>query len=235
MTKLAKLQTSIRVAELSGTATNILQTYADLSPIEDETLQSIIDELDGQNKEMILALEKDKVISELEKYDEARDRAYINIYYFMKGQELAAFSSFYAQVKTVYDTVMKYGLRITRLSYNEQTAQINSFLADLESEENVAALKTISQISGLIQILTTAQREFEQAYSRYLSKLNERKGQKNASEIKPKLLFILNDKLVVYMRSAATFTANTHGIFAGELALAINKTNQNIKERNRQG
>ncbi|MFV0522132.1 MAG: hypothetical protein ACK5MI_06870 [Mangrovibacterium sp.] len=53
----------------------------------------------------------------------------------------------------------------------------------------------------------------------------------SASEVKPAVVKTINDKLVVYLRAQSQFNAENYGNFANDVAIIINKTNENVKER----
>ncbi len=232
--KIFKLIKTVRVAELNGTLNNILQAHADTGIEGDAALQSIIDELLAQNQELTTALEQNRQLSEMEKYDETRDQAYRSVYYFLHGHTFVPEGTLpYVPAKTLFSVVEKYGLGINSLSYDEQTGQLNSLLEELSSESNQQHMNTIPFVGGMVDTLKQAQADFIGAYSNYATKLSEMKGSKSATELKHEILKTLNDKLVMYMRAMSQIMGNKHQSFASELSMFINKTNQNINERQR--
>ncbi len=226
-----KLLARIRLSELSGTSTNIVQVFDDLPPIGDTTLSDLMDNVKVENGLLIIAMNQDKALSELEDFDEKRDSAMRDVYYYVQGcTHLPAGDAAVAADK-LFTLLKKYSVGITQYSYNQETGEINSLLVELATVENSARIATIPQLDTLVATLETTQRAFEQAYSSYLSQISENKNKQSASSIKPLLLDLINDRLVIYLRSKAIFSPEVYGAFADKVATAISKTNANIRER----
>ncbi len=231
MQTISKLKVNVRISELGGTLKNIVKAYADSGIVEDSTLQALIDELASANINLSIAIEQSKALSELEHYDEKRDHATRQLYYYLQGQIYSPLEATVAAAKVLFAEIKKYGISLVKLSYNEETGQIDSLLGDLAAEDKATAIAAVPGLDNLIAQLIEAQAAFNQAYSDELSQLSEQQNKQSASSMKPGILHLLNDKLIIYLRTQALFQEATYGAFAQKVAIAIAKTNANIKER----
>ncbi|MCG8513597.1 MAG: DUF6261 family protein [Halanaerobiales bacterium] len=228
--EILKLNAKVRLGELSGTITNVTEAHNEKSEISnDSTLSMLINELINTNNKFTAAYNQDKVLSELENFDEQRDAAMRSVYHYVQGCTHLPQGNTATAAHKVFTLLTKYGIGIVSQSYNQQTGEINSLLNDLSMPDNAEAVATIPSLSDMVASLHEAQRNFEQAYAQFLARSSDNKL--NASDIKPQLLNILNNKLVVYLRSQVIFNPETYNAFAAKVATAINRTNSNIKER----
>ncbi len=103
------------------------------------------------------------------------------------------------------------------------------FIFFVEQEFIQILIATIPSMADMVKNLVTTQINFEKAYDVYLGQLNEDRSKESASQIKSHVVKIINDRLVVYLRSQLTF--NT--LIYGELGSAIVTENINraVNER----
>lgn len=233
--KISKLFTNARIGELADTATALINTYGTSGITEDATLQMIIDELKASNQALVFAVEKDQAISKLEEYDEARDTAVQDLYHYMQGCSRVGTELTKKAAENIFRLIQKYGVGIVKLSYAEESTQINSLLGDLSAPELESEINMVVFLGGLIDKLKSTQAQFESYYESYLGELAKNKEQRSASSIKPETLSIINNRLVKYLRSQAEFNATTYGELAQKVSIAIDRTNQNIRERRSRG
>lgn len=225
MAGINKLATRCKVTEANGTATNIIDVHSKATLPEDATLTMIMDELKTNNDLLTTAVNKDEGIAKTEEYDAKRDRAYQNLYHFIFG--MTKLGS--ADSMTLWAIMKRYGSGIIKESYTDETSKLNSLIEELNAHST-----EIDSVSGTVYLLTelkTAQKEFQDYYSEYVKILNEAGKIQSASEVKPAVMKTINDKLVVYLRTQAQFNADNYGDFANQVAILINKTNENVKER----
>ncbi len=229
--KISTLLTTARISEVGGTGENLLKAYADTGITEDANLQTIINLLTEKNALLITAIEKNKAYSQLEEFDQARDAAFKALYQYLEACTLLPEGITQTAALGIFPTLKKYGIGMTRLPYTEQTAQMKSLIEELAKDAITEQSSKIVHLDGMIETLKQTQTDFQQAHSDYTSQISLSKGEQSATELKSEVLQIINEKLVMYMRAMATTFPDTHAQFAQELAVEINKTNQNIKSR----
>lgn len=231
MTKISKLIVNSRLGEVNATASNVQVAYAQSGITEDATLQGFIDELTEANNALTLAIDKDKALSELEIYDDTRDRALQDLFYYLQGMSRVPEGPAKEPANRLFTLFQKYGIGIVALSYNEESSKIDSLLADLATTESQAHIAKLPYVEQMIQSIKDAQAQFSTAHYRYVEQLRKLSNQPNASELKPQVLDILNNKLVVYLRGMLTFNPTQYSNFAQELGIIINRSNEQVRNR----
>lgn len=227
---ISKLISSARLAEVNGTVTNILNTFNTAEIVDDATLQEVMDELNANNVKLTIAIEKDRATSKLEEFDEARDKAYSNLYQYIKVNAGIEVKNITDKVNRVFDILKKYP-NISRLSNTEKTSQINSLLNDLATDEVTTNLQYMNLGLSLRQDLIKAQTAFEEAYNQYLEDKKNDKTKQSASAVKPLVLDTLNNKLVVLLRTQVMFNREIYADFGHKVQLAIEQTNSYVRAR----
>lgn len=230
--KISKLITSARVGEVSGCATNLRNSFLEeQEALNDELLDGIMQRANEANQQLIIAIEKDRVLSGMEAADEARDAAMSALVGFVKGQSYLTHADWHKAALAVHAVIGKYSTGINQLSYAEQTAKINSLLEELASSKYSVLVDQILYLSAMISDLRSAQTTFEAAYAAYMEALKKNREIPNATAVKPQLLSIINNDLVVYLRATGKFYGQTHGSFGTKAGQIIDKINSNIRSR----
>ncbi len=231
MNTILKLKTSARVSEVNAVAKSILKAYTESSMTEDTTLQLIMNELTSESALLNTAIEQDKALSQMEVYDEARDSAFRGLFYYLQGCTHLISTTTATAAQHLFTLVQKYGVGITQLSYAEQTGQMSSLIEELEQESNQAHITNIPGMADMVENLVKTQADFEKTYDVYLGQLNEDRNKQNASQIKSRVVKVINDRLVVYLRSQLTFNTAVYGDLGGKIAIAIENINSTVSER----
>ena len=125
----------------------------------------------------------------------------------------------------------KYGLAIIGESYASESSFIVSLLRDLSKTKLQKAIAKLSGLSEIIVELTAAQSAFETSRITYEEERAKENGFKNATYIKKEVLYIINGKLVIYLRAMEQVDESTYGDFVRTVALIINKNNEVVKKR----
>ncbi len=233
MLKILKLESRVRLGELGGTVSHVLEAYSQSGITEDAILQSVIDELSAINTSFTVAMTQSRMLSELENYDDMRDSVIRGIYYYLHGCTHLPVETTSSAAKRLLAEFKKYGLGVSKLSYTEESGQLNSLLGDLKNTDNAADITAVPNLKEMVEKLEQTQKDFQRMHSKYLSQLSQVQNKQTASVLKYDLMGVLNDKLVVYLRSQIIFNQDTHLAFAREVALIINKINGNIRERSK--
>lgn len=235
MERIYKLIRNVRTAELNGIISIIIKAYlnaiAKLMLTADNVLKQIFDELTELNRQLAIALEKERLYSNLKAFDTQRDNAFRSFHSLIKGFLSLTDHAIYPAVQRVFAILDKYGVASTNQAYDTQTGLFNSLMEELAAEETQNAISAITYASEKHEALVEAHQNFINEYAAYRAKVNESKSQKSASDLVPEVLDVLNNKLVGYLRTMSNVDADTYGSFTDEIALTINQANQTIKER----
>ncbi len=230
--KVNTLLTTARMKEVGETVQNILKAYDNCALCKDANLQRIIDLLAQKNNQLIAAFEKCKAHSALEKCDEERNKAFKNLYYYLKACTLSPMGIDRTIAESIFPLFEKHGICIDKLAYEEQNSQTKHLCKELECQDLMARTKRNAQLDDMLESLKKAQANFLKVHNNYSSQIKLSAKEQSAKELKNSVLEIINEQLVMYMRAMEKTFPETHAAFATKLANEIDKTNQNIKNRN---
>lgn len=104
---------------------------------------------------------KGKSVAEL---DKQRAQIYKKLRIYLQGCIQVESLPTYNQAVAVYEYFKKYGLKLTSLTYAEESAQLTRLLTDLDTEENLQRLDDLS-VKSLFEELKKVQAEFEKMYT----------------------------------------------------------------------
>lgn len=160
MLKIPRLLTQVRIGELADTATALINTCTTSGISEDATLVLIVEELKASNQALVVAVEKDQALSRLDEHDGTRDQIVQDLFYYTKGCSRVGEAASIQAAQSVFEVIQKYGVGIVRLSYAEESTQINSLLGDLATPALASQVERVAFLPALVAKLKTAQTQF---------------------------------------------------------------------------
>ncbi|MFV0506246.1 MAG: DUF6261 family protein [Bacteroidales bacterium] len=188
----SKIIKSARIADLSGSANEIVNIYKKSNISAYPDYQPMVVEIEKQNSMLITAINKSKAQSEQADMDARRDECVSAINALALGYLNVPAEPIKSSANKFWTIFSKYGTKINNLSYTAESAQIKSLLEELTAADMVGAVSELPHMEGLIANLQTAQAEFEKAELKYDSESATLKGEDSASTIKPLMLQALN-------------------------------------------
>ncbi len=231
MLKILKLESRVRLSELGSTISNVLEAYTNSNITKDIPLQSVINELIAINTTFSSTIAISEMVSQLESYEEIGDTVTKGIYYYLQSCVHLPTSAISLAAEKLLIELKKHGLGASKFSFNEETIHFKSLLESLSSKHHANEINSIPNLKTMVEKLVTTQQDYQDLHNKYLSIQNKKQNKQSASDIKYELLKVLNDKLVIYLRSQIIFNQEVYLNFAQEVASAINKTNNDIKKR----
>jgi hypothetical protein len=225
-----KLIPSSRVTEVNDVATRESGAYAD-SGLTDPYLTSSFTSLDAANLELSKAIRRSKTESELEIKDEARDNYVRSLYYLLTGFTHHPDAEIREAAQLLLNIFDNYGLSITGESYATESSLITSMLLEFQKPEYAEAIEALSGCAGLIEGLAITQADFEQVRIAWEKEKAKEGLLSNATETKKKVVDIINNKIVVYLRAMVEVNAETYTVFAATFAQIIAENNEVVKKR----
>jgi len=226
-----KLKINSRVAEVNDASNRISGAYAKTSLSSDSHLSAIMTNLGTESAFLTTAIKRMKAESDLEAKDEIRDEALRALYYLLQGyihHPVATIKTAAVELDKVF---ANYGLSITGDNYATESTLINSLLEDLAKEKYQSSVDALSGCSELITALKTTQDDFEEARIAFETEQAEENTLENATALKKKVLNIINDQLVVYLRAMVQVDGETYGSFGNTIAQIIADNNEVVKKR----
>ena len=226
-----KLIHQSRTTEVADASARMNVAYSQTGLQSDTHLAMIFGDLSLQTELLTAALRRAKSESELQLKDEARDDKMRSLYYLITGYTHHPDPVIKAAAVTITRIFDHYGLRITEESYASESALITSLLMDLSYPAYQQEIITLSGCAALIQVLQNSQGDFE--FTRVAWEKDKAKEGvlENASELKTKVVIIINERLVVYLRAMQQVNAEMYGEFANTIAVIIAENNKTVRRR----
>ena len=225
-----KLIAKSRVTEVNDVATRSLGAF-NQSGITDPYLSTTFTSLDAANLKLSEVIKRTKAESDLEEKDEVRDDKVRGLYYLLNGFLYHPTKKIKEAAQSLMEVFNKYGLAVIGESYASESSLLGSLLLDLAKPEYADAIATLSGCADLIGQLQGAQTDFEQARIAYETEKAKEGMLQNATEIKKNVVYLLNEKIVVYLQAMEQVNAETYGVLAATVAQIIAENNEVVKKR----
>ena len=225
-----KLLITSRVTEVNDVGTRMSVAYH-AQGIVDPYLTTTFGSLDAANFELSKAIRRSKSESNLETKDEVRDGYTRSLYYLINGfthHPAAAISESARLVLRAFDN---YGISLVSESYANESALISSMLLEFQKPEYVQPIANLSGCGELVQALTSAQADFEQARIAYETEKAQDGMVANATEIKKEVVELVNTKIVVYFEAMQQVNPAIYGALASTFAQMIAENNVQVRRR----
>ncbi len=228
-----RVKSTVRITEIDGLSDTIIRLFqADSQAQEDAFLKGQISELTVLSDSITQAILQDKIISNLDEADSARDEAVRNL-----GSLLSGYAVFpveekknaAALLKAIYDKYSKSG--ILTANYISESSMIESLLSDLSAAEAAAAVAKLDGIADMISSVRTAQDSFTAANDAFV-KANGSKSQ-SASSYKKPILQIINDKIVNYLNTMSMVGNTALADFTKSVDAEIGRVNETVSKRSK--
>lgn len=229
--KLNKLNRNSKVTEVYTAGITIHQAYSQGDWTGETHMIEIFAKLLETNQKLKTALDKGRVESTLKEKDSIRDQSVKALYYLVQGANYHTSDTVKEATSTILPIINKYGLNVTRQSYANETARIDSLLEDLSNVELQTKINEISGCGDAITTLQTRQNQFKTAYYEWEQAKAKLLSEMNASEVKKEVLQIINDEIVVYLRAMVQVNEEKYGEVHNTILQIINDQNLEVKNR----
>lgn len=206
MSSYSKLNSNIRIADLSGVSNRIVEFLngQNLEPYAEYA--QIMPDLQKLTQALSVAMDRSNLESELADLDAVRDKALSDLNKILKGYASISVAEVGDPAQRLLAIFNKYGVEIADYRYDAESGKIQSLLTDLAAPEAVADIAALAHVDTAINTLSEAQRAFEATKITYDQAAENRKeNTQSASSIKPQLLDVINDKLVNYHMAMVQF------------------------------
>lgn len=228
---LEKLISKSRVTEIDAGSMRMIGAFKTTGLESDPHLQRLFSELEPLSLKLSASINRIKPSSTLEEADEDRDDKGRALIFLVNGLIHHPSNKIKKAAETVAATLNHYGLSMFEENYSVETSLITSALLELAKPEMLEAIAVLPGCTDLVADFQASQAFFEETRIAWEQAKGEDGTQQSASELKPEILSIINDKIVVYMRAMEVVAPDTHGAFARTLAEIINDNNEVVKKR----
>lgn len=135
----------------------------DAAPAEDVHLPLMKNEIKALRDQLVIAIDRNKIESELDAFDNSRDDTYRSVVYLIRGYKHHLDPDVRKAAESVSKVFDKYKLELTILNYTAQSTKLESLFIDLEEPSMVANIELLPSVQGLIDKLKTEQDQFKSA------------------------------------------------------------------------
>lgn len=222
--------TNSRVTEVNDVGTRMSGAFH-TQGIADPYLTATFGSLDTANTELSKAIRRSKAESNLEDKDEVRDQAVRSLYYLITGfthHPVAAISESALMLLHAFDN---YGISLVTESYANESAFISSMLIEFQKPKYTVHIANLSGCGELLQSLSAAQDDFEQARIAYETEKAQEGMVANATEVKKEVVELVNNKIIVYLQAMQQANPGIYGILAATCAQVIAENNEQVRRR----
>ena len=228
-----KFKSYARVAEVNSVATSLIHLYNEKTWENEIHLKSVFTGLTAESTDLTQAINRSKSESVLSELDSECDKWVDSLYYLGLGASHHPDVAIRTSTEQLNDVFGKYGLKITRESYEVENSLILALLKDLEKTELKEHIAAIPGYAEAIALLDKAQQKFKTAYVDWEQEKNKEEKIRSASEIKKSIVEIINDKIVPYLNAMSQIAPAAYADFANDVARIIETRNDLIKSRNK--
>lgn len=225
-----KLMTNSRVTEVNDVGTRMSGAFYAQS-IADPYLTTTFSSLDAANFELSKAIRRSKAESNLETKDEVRDGCTRSLYYLINGFTHHPSASISESAVLLLHTFDNYGISLITESYANESALISSMLLEFQKPEYAIHIANLSGCGELLQSLTSAQADFEQARIAYETEKAQDGMVANATEIKKEVVELVNNKIIVYLQAMQQANPGIYSALAATCAQMIAENNEQVRRR----
>jgi hypothetical protein len=229
--EISKILSNSKITEVDTTTKQISTSYNESSVKDDINLVNIFAKITPLETELTHAIHSLKAESTLEDKDLVRDEVARGIYYMCTGFLHHPTKAIKEAAQAVVATFSNYGLEMLNESYAVESSLINSFLEDLSGDDIKVLIAKLTGVAQLIEDLKVAQADFEEASLEYSEGKAEDSTHRSATKIKKELLPIINDELVLYLKTMVMINSEQYSEFGGTVATIINDNNIGVKKR----
>ncbi|MBQ3826498.1 MAG: hypothetical protein II811_10230 [Spirochaetaceae bacterium] len=168
-----------------------------------------------------VAIKKDRVYSGLDVLDAERDslwKAAIDIIGAYKKNPVKEISD---AAEKIFPIAEKYGKKITRVTYDEETAYLKSAQTDFSAEGAAAAIKVLPGLSETLENLWAKNADFEAQTASFVS--TSANSEKSATSLRKELVSLINS-FITYVDVVGVVRSDLLG-FSKELQSRIDRAN----------
>ena len=190
------ISSNCKVAALADFAKNAVNACKNSAQTESNFV-ALADYVDGLEKSLTAAIKKDKIPSNLEALDSSRDKNLRAINALIAAAVAHPDSSIESAGKEAKAIFSKYGMKISRSPYEDESTYIRSMLQDFSPI--ASSTKLISGFDETLSALQSSEDDFEKEYAAYMKAISS--ASKSATDIKKELVTALNSGLLPYIEA----------------------------------
>lgn len=231
-TDMLKLNCNVRATELDTVSDSLIKIYNRHQEISgDNFLRETFQHISKLSDDITQAIRRDKIKISLTGVDNERDKILLRISKLLDGFVGMSTKEQVDSAIRLKKTFDKFGMKITRENYIEESSLIEGLLIALSTDESRRDISNLQGFDLVINELRVAEDKFKDTMIKYNSMRRIKSETVHASDIKKELLAYINKHLVVYLNSLILTNREEYFQFANEVDDMITRANKTIKLR----
>lgn len=222
----------LRVAEVAGLAHTLCSLYESCAIVlsADVYLRNVMADLKDLSDRILDALQNNRLISSLEKFDAHRLRCVSALTNLKKGYDKLSDDTTQSHWTTLRPVFENYLSAIQAGNYQSKTALINALLLRLSESDLASHLEALVTMQTAVDRLREAETDFETMQVEYQHQLLEDKTE-SATDLKEAIFELINQKLVVHLEAKCNEDAASYDAFAKLVDAQIRTDNAKLRRR----
>lgn len=227
-----KLRTGIRVNEAANAADKIALAYQqEPMLLGNPDLSGIITKIVALGDQITSLIKQQTAFSVQDEKDRIRDKYLRDLGKAIHGYAAIPVEPMKSAAIAVAEVFDRFGTSIADESYAIESVSINALTGQLDVPAIREKINLLNGVGQLIDSLKMAQTDFNIAYVAYESMVADKKEAATASSVKPKLISIINNELVIYLKTMTMLKPDQFGSFAAVVNQIIVHTNDDFDRR----
>lgn len=227
-----KLHSHVRITEADRLSDMLIKLYNNAENLkEDSFLKNTFAELSTLSDKITIAIKKDVAVSKLEEKDRERDEKIRALSTLIDGYTVIPVQQMQEHGKALQTIFKKYGLKIIKETYTNESALIESLLKDFAEKEAKAHIDALTGMADAVSAIRSSQDEFDKAQLEYDAAKTQQTETANASTVKKPLVECINDKLVTYLNTMTMVDNEKYAAFALMVEAEIDRVNAEVSSR----
>ena len=223
-----RFQTSCTITTVNTIAFAVAE-MVEKQKSDDKTLNLFGSKIKEKADAQSIAIKKDRVYSGLDVLDSQRDTLWKTTIDIVSAYKKNPVETLSQAAILIYPIVEKYGKKITRVAYDEETAYLKSAQTDLSAPNVAEAVKVLPGLDETLEKLWAKNAEFEGQTASFVSQ--NAIDEKNATILKKDLVSLINS-LVSYVEAVGAVRDDLKE-FGKELEARIERANAHCKSHPR--
>ena len=233
---ISKLSTSTRVTEVGDVAKRLSVLFAKTDKLHDDKfIAATINEITVMGDRLTEEVCRDSVMSKLKELDLHRDNALRVLGKLVEAYNVIPVDTIRIEGKKLYTVFKKYGTKITKASYSEESNLIESLMKDLSADNIFSILPQLPGVNEAINNLRYEQDKFAEFRSEYEHTMSTQAAADKASSISKPLIALINGKLLTYLDAMCVSSPKKYKSFADNCSQIIDSINSAVKGRSKKG
>ncbi|MCT4640526.1 MAG: DUF6261 family protein [Bacteroidales bacterium] len=191
------------IRQAYSTIVAIINALIESGITTDSYLNSVTEEITENTEQFSEAINRDKSYAVLNPIDEKRDNLLRILFMDTETKTLYPDKEISESALIVKGVIDRYGLKIISKPYNEETADIDSLINDLENPEIKAAISKLGTLADIIDQIKIVANEWKAAVYKQAENKEELLSKPSATKLKNSIVDTINNDLLIYIAGMA--------------------------------